>query len=61
MSGLEARKIEVGYNKNTHPIVSDFTLKLVPGEIVGVVGPNGSGKSTLVRTLSRTLKKGWCS
>jgi iron complex transport system ATP-binding protein len=31
------------------PVVSDVTLAVGPGEVVGLVGPNGAGKTTLMR------------
>ena len=32
--------------------VSDLTMKIVEGEIFGLVGTNGAGKSTLMKVLS---------
>ena len=36
--------------------LSDATLSVNPGEVVGLVGDNGAGKSTLVKILSGALK-----
>jgi len=43
----------VGYDA---PVVSDVTLAVEPGEIVGLIGPNGAGKTTLVRAVSGGAK-----
>lgn len=36
--------------------LSDITLDVRAGEMLGIVGPNGSGKSTLLRLMSGLLK-----
>lgn len=35
----------------TRMLLRDVSLRLEPGEVVGLVGPNGAGKSTLIRAL----------
>ena len=35
--------------------LSDLSLEIYPGEILGLIGPNGSGKSTTVNTLTGLL------
>lgn len=39
----------VGYDG---PVVTDASLDVRPGEIVGLIGPNGAGKTTLVRAVT---------
>ena len=36
-------------------VLSDITLSVEPGEIVGVVGANGSGKTTLLRLIASLI------
>lgn len=36
--------------------LSDVSLSVKPGEIVGLIGPNGAGKTTLFNTISGFLK-----
>ena len=46
----EARRIDKSYGSVV--ALSDVSLTLYPGEILGLVGDNGAGKSTLVKVLS---------
>lgn len=39
-----------------HDVVSEASLTVHSGEVVGLLGPNGSGKSSLLRTLYRAVK-----
>lgn len=41
------------YYEDRKPVLSDFTLKVRPGETIAVVGPTGGGKTTLVNLLCR--------
>jgi ATP-binding cassette, subfamily B, bacterial len=36
-----------------HPVLTDFTLTVEPGETIALVGPTGGGKSTIVNLLCR--------
>ena len=44
--------VSYGYREG-RPVISDLTLRVAPGEKVGLVGPSGAGKSTLVSLLLR--------
>ena len=47
---IELNNVTFGYDEN-EPVIKNITLKLKPGEMVGIVGTSGSGKSTLLRLL----------
>ncbi|MGE8188521.1 heme ABC transporter ATP-binding protein [Pseudomonas sp. NPDC086278] len=42
--------------RGTKTVLTDLTLELKPGEVLGVLGPNGAGKSTLLGALCGELK-----
>ncbi len=41
------------YYEDRKPVLSDFSLKVNPGEMIALVGPTGGGKSTIVNLLCR--------
>ena len=47
---VDARNLVWGVRRRT--IVSDVSLKVGQGEVLGLIGPNGSGKSSLLRLLA---------
>lgn len=42
---------DVSFGYTASPVVQDISLRVDPGEYVGIIGPNGSGKSTLLRLM----------
>jgi cobalamin transport system ATP-binding protein len=53
--GSAFRRTGGGPAKAGHYVLSDVSLTVPRGAIVGLLGPNGSGKTTLLRVLSGTL------
>ncbi len=41
------------YHPDTAEVLSDVTLDIQPGEVIGIVGRSGSGKSTLTKLVQR--------
>ncbi len=41
------------YYEDRNPVLTDFTMKVNPGETIALVGPTGGGKSTIVNLLCR--------
>ena len=48
---IELQDVRMQFGGNV--AVNDISLKIMQGEIVGLVGPNGSGKTTLFNCISR--------
>jgi len=51
---LETRELCFGYGGER--VLDRVSLRIEPGEVVGLLGPNGSGKSTMIRILSGVLR-----
>jgi ATP-binding cassette subfamily B protein len=52
LGGIEFDHVDF-YYEDRKPVLTDFTLKVKPGEMIALVGPTGGGKSTIVNLLCR--------
>lgn len=52
MGQIEFDHVDFFY-EDRKPVLTDFTLKVKPGEMIALVGPTGGGKSTIVNLLCR--------
>ena len=50
---LTLEHVTFRYAPNVQPVLTDVSLDIPPGEVVGVVGVSGAGKTTLIRLLQR--------
>ena len=52
---LAADNLTFRYWGGKPPVLANASIKVAPGEVVGLVGPSGSGKSTLAKLLAGYL------
>ena len=50
--GVRIETVALGFRYAGEAALEDVSLRVEPGEVVGLLGPNGSGKSTLIKILS---------
>lgn len=50
---IEFDKVTFRYRPDAPDVLRNASLKIAPGEVIGVVGRSGSGKSTLARLIQR--------
>lgn len=51
--GIEFQRVTFHYGTHAQPLYRDFSVKIRPGERVGLVGHSGSGKTTFVKLVQR--------
>jgi len=47
---LDVKQLVAGYGRQ--PVLHDLTMRVEPGEVLGLIGPNGHGKTTLFRAIT---------
>ncbi|MGE5073453.1 MAG: ABC transporter ATP-binding protein, partial [Anaerolineae bacterium] len=52
LTDIEFEHVDFSY-EDLKPILTDFSLKVKPGEMIALAGPTGGGKSTIVNLLCR--------
>mgnify|MGYP002512058321 CR=1 FL=1 len=51
---IEFRHVNFAYRKDSEsPVLKDISLKIHPGEVIGIIGGTGSAKTSLVNLISR--------
>ncbi|MGJ8518307.1 putative ABC transporter ATP-binding protein YejF [Carnimonas sp. LMG 33810] len=55
MKALKAERVSVDYRQQGRPpltVLSDISITIAAGQIVGLAGPSGRGKTTLARAMA---------
>jgi subfamily B ATP-binding cassette protein HlyB/CyaB len=50
---IEFDQVSFRYRPDASDVIRQVSLKIAPGEVIGIVGRSGSGKSTLTRLMQR--------
>jgi ATP-binding cassette, subfamily C, bacterial LapB len=53
---IRLQSVSLTYGKDTQPVLQNITLRIAPGERIGIIGRSGSGKSTLLHLISGLLQ-----
>lgn len=55
--GVQIRSLSKRYGKGDTAVLAlkDVNMRVLPGEVVGLIGPSGSGKSTLLKCLGAVI------
>lgn len=55
--------VEVFYSKKSEKVLQGVSIRVKPGEIIGIVGSSGAGKTTAMRIISGQIAptKGWAA
>jgi ATP-binding cassette subfamily C (CFTR/MRP) protein 3 len=53
---IEFRSFTLRYRADFEPVLKEFSLRVAPGETIGIVGRTGAGKSTLYAALFRFVE-----
>jgi subfamily B ATP-binding cassette protein HlyB/CyaB len=53
MGAIEFDQVSFRYRPDASDVIRQISLKVAPGEVIGIVGRSGSGKSTLTKLVQR--------